>query len=238
MAKETLSLVELDAVSSSQTATGVVEKRYTALNGFDTSLRKDAKLLVFSSTMKKDKKTFGGKSVDFHFFWGIDIPRNKLVQISRSGLSGGMGYEQLPAPGVWKLNEEGTWHILQPAENDPAIASRKSWGISRLLPGAFDYEKRGKILVPKCFVIEVHEVKYLCGRSPVDASASLSVKANDLADCTFKKDLIRMWDGVAYYPTRELVDQVVDAYNQVHSQPFTPEAVAELLHQNKNILLF
>lgn len=230
MAKESISMVEISAIGESKTATGVDEKKYVNLNGFDTALRKDAKLLVLSTSMKKEtRKSRNGNPFDYHFFWAIDLIRNKLVQPSRTGLSGGMGYEQLPLPGVWSLNEEGTWHVLKPQEDDPAIKTRRNWGISRILPGAFDKEKNGKVIVPKCFVIEVTDVKYLCGRSPIDASASSTVKAKELSDCEFKEGIVRMWDGNAYYPSRELVAEAVAAYNKVHEQQFTDALIEELL---------
>ena len=131
-------------------------------------------------------------------------------------------------PGVWGFNEERTWHILKPQEGDPATESRKSWGISRLLPGAFEYEKQ-KISIPKCFIIEVTGIQYLCSRNPVDASAAEAYKAKELSDCTFKEDSARMWDGRAYYPTRESVKQIMDAYNAVHDDKFTVEMMTDLL---------
>lgn len=228
MAKESVTVFEMANVMNSTTATDVAEKRYTSLNGYDAALRKDAKILLFSASMKEETRTRGANKFKSQFFWGIDIERNKLVKVSRTGLAGGMGYQQLPMPGVWGFNEERTWHILKPQEGDPAIQSRKSWGISRLLPGAFEYEKQ-QVSIPRCFIIEVTKIEYLCSRSPIDASASETFKAKELSDCTFKEDAARMWDGTAYYPTREKVSEIITAYNAVHTDKLTDEMIAELL---------
>lgn len=228
MAKELVSVFELTAVESSKDASNVIEKRFTALNGYDAALRKDAKLLVFSSKMKEEDIVRGTVKFKSQYFWALDIERNKLVKVSRTGLTGGMGYEQLPAPGEWSLNEEGTWHILKPQPNDPALESRKSWGISRLLPGAFEYDHK-KISIPKCFILEVNKIDYLCSRSPVDASANSTFVAKELADCNFKEDVARMWDGKAYYPERAYLDEVIVKYNSCHETQFVEDMINSLL---------
>lgn len=227
MAKESVSAFELGDVATSKAASNVIEKRYTSLNGYDAALRKGAILLVLSDTMKEEDRVRGTIKFKYQFFWALDIERNKLVKVSRTGLSGGMGYRDCPQPGIWGLNEDKTWHVLKPLEDDPAIATRVSWGISRLLPGAFEYDKK-KISIPRCFVIEVSDIEYLCSRNPVDASANDAYVGKELADCTFKPDLARMWDGKAYYPTRDFVNEVVAKYNSVHEIQFN-EDLAHLL---------
>lgn len=228
MAKETSTALELTDVTASKAASNIIEKRYTALNGYDPALRKEAKLLILSDDMKEEKRMRGSIKFTAQYLWALDVERNKLVKVSRTGLTGGMGYEQLPQPGEWSLNEDGTWHILKPQEDDPAIATRKSWGISHIFPGAFDYDNK-KIRVPKCFVIEVKSVEFLCSRNPVDANAADKIVAKELLDTTFKPDAARMWDGIAYYPTREFVNEVVERYNACHEVPFSEDLVATLL---------
>lgn len=228
MAKEQVTSFELNQIEASTTAQNVIEKKYLGLNGFDAALRKNAQLLIFSTSMKEEKRERNGIKYKTEFFWALDIERNKLVKVSRSGLSGGMGYESLPEPGEWSLNEDKTWYVLKPNENDPAIQSRKSWGVGRLLPGAFDYEHE-KISVPRCFIIEVNDVIYLCNRNPVDASSTEAYIAKELQDTTFKPDNARMWDGKAYYPTRDFLKELVDKYNSVHSDGFTEDTIGQWL---------
>ena len=230
MAKESVSVFDLSNVVASKAASNVIEKRFVALNGYDAALRKDAKLLVFSDSLKEEDRLRGGIKFKSQYFWALDVERNKLVKVSRTGLTGGMGYESLPEPGEWTLNDERTWHILKPQENDPAIATRKSWGIARLLPGAFEYDHK-KITIPKCFVIEVKSIEFLCSRNPVDANASDSFVAKELMDNTFKPDAARMWDGVAYYPTREFINETVARYNACHETKFVDDMIANLLKQ-------
>ncbi len=224
MAKESVSAFELGDVATSKAASNVIEKRFTSLNGFDASLRKDAILLVLSDTMKEEDRVRGTIKFKHQFFWALDIERNKLVKVSRTSLAGGMGYTDCPKPGIWDLNEDRTWHVLKPQEDDPALATRVSWGISKILPGAFEFDKK-KISIPRCFVIEVTKVDYLCSRNPVNASASAAEVAKELADCTFKPDLARMWDGKAYYPTREFVNEAIAKFNSVHESQFTEDTM-------------
>lgn len=228
MAKENLTATELTAVTKSTDATDVLEKRFTALNGFDAALRKGAFILMFSDSLKEEDRMRGTVKFKAQFFWGIDTERNKLVKVSRTALTGGMGYEQLPEPGDWTLNEDKTWHILKPKEGDPAIATRKQWGISRLLPGAFEYEK-GKVSIPKAFVIEVDTITYLCSRNPVDASAAPAYLAQELKDNNFKEDVARMWNGKAYYPTKDQVAAILEAYNATHTVVFDDDMKKLLL---------
>lgn len=228
MAKEVINATELTAVTSSKTATNVLEKRFVALNGYDAALRKGAVILMLSDSLKEEDRMRGTIKFKAQFFWGIDVERNKLVKVSRTALTGGMGYEQLPQPGSWVLNDEGTWHILKPQESDPAVSTRKQWGISKLLPGAFEYEKQ-KVSIPKAFMIEVTSIQYLCSRNPVDASSTPGYLTKELSDCSFKEDAARMWDGKAYYPTKEQVADIVTKYNAVHSVIFDEDLVARLL---------
>lgn len=228
MAKENITATELTAVTSSKNAVSVLEKRFIALNGYDAALRKGAVILMFSDSLKEEDRMRGTVKFKSQFFWGIDTERNKLVKVSRTALTGGMGYEQLPQPGHWELNEEKTWHILKPQEGDPALTTRKQWGISRLLPGAFEYEK-GRVSIPKAFLIEVTKIDYLCSRNPVDASASSGWVAQELRDCNFKEDAARMWDGSAYYPTKDQVASIIDKYNATHNVVFDDDMIKILL---------
>lgn len=228
MAKENIQATELTAVTNSQNATAVLEKRFTALNGFDAALRKGAIILMFSDSLKEEDRMRGTVKFKSQFFWGIDAERNKLVKVSRTALTGGMGYKQLPQPGKWELNEDKTWHILKPQENDPALETRTQWGISRLLPGAFEYEK-GKISIPKAFLIEVTTIDYLCSRNPVDASASSGFVSKELRDCNFKEDSARLWSGNAYYPTKDQVADIIAKYNATHSVVFDDDLIKILL---------
>lgn len=224
MAKESITL-ELTEVMTSKSATNVLEKRFVSLNGFDTALRKGARLLVFSGNMREETRTRNGNTFKVQFFWALDLERNKMVKVSRSGLTGGMGYASLPKPGIWGLNEDRTWYILRPQVNDDeAKASFRAWGMSRVLPGAFEYSDK-KISVPKCFLLKVDSIQYLYGRNPIDAS----LPSPDLTDSSFHEDAARMWAGTAEYPTRELIDEAVAHYDQCHSEHFTDDMKLELL---------
>ena len=229
MAKESVSIVNLKDVVSSKSATKVEEKKFNSLNGFDSSLRKGARLLFLSSSMKTEKQTRGTRTFDFQFFWALDLERNKLVKVSRSGLSGGMGYREAPQPGVWNLNQDGSWYVLSPVEGDPAIQSRVSWGIGKVFPGAFDYAKE-IVSIPKCFYLEVTGIEYLYSRNPVDASLQQSATQKDLSDLTFKEDLARSWDGKAEYPSLEFINDAVAKYNLCHEDKFTEDMILNLLH--------
>lgn len=227
MAKESVSVFELTDVQTSKSATDVAEKRFIALNGYDAAIRKDSKLLILSSSMKEEERMRGTTKFRFQFFWALDLVRNKLVKVSRTGLAGGMGYEELPKPGIWGTNDEGTWMVLRPVEDDPAIATRKSWGINRVLPGSFEYNNK-QIDVPRCFVIEVESIKYLFGRNPIDMSLPEATRASEMTDTTFKPDNARMWDGKAYYPTKEMVKEAIEAYNASHSVELSLEDIDTL----------
>lgn len=203
-------VVRVNEIVSNSKTSKMEDKRYRALNGSDSALRKGARLLFLSAEVKEEPRQFGQRSFTSQFFWAIDLDRKELVKVSRSGLAGGMGYEDLPAPGDWKTSADGQWEVLTPDPEDPAVKTRQNWGIRYVAPGCFA-QSGDTVKIPRVFILEVEKIQWLASRNPISMAAPVIEREREELDRTFRPYGACAWYGqVKWVAKDELAELVKD----------------------------
>lgn len=207
MAKSQAMVNVANLVKNSKTSK-MEDKRYRALNGSDSALRKGARLLFLSAEVKEEPRQFGQRSFTSQFFWAIDLDRKGLVKVSRSGLAGGMGYEELPEPGEWKTSADGQWEVLTPQADDPAIKTRQNWGIRYIAPGCFT-QSGDTVKIPRIFILEVEKIQWLASRNPLSMAAPSVEREREELDRTFRPYGACAWYGQVKWVAKEELAELV-----------------------------
>ena len=196
----------------------LTEKQVQAINGADQTLYLGVRLIVLSAHAKKDKRVYNGVSRDVTVFPALDIDRGEVVLVTRTGLTGGMGYKELPQPGKWEKSQDGEWLFLKPQEEDPAIKSMVQWGIKKLLPGTVE-----KSAIRRCFYLTISNVTYIAGRGPVSSSEEPTKIAELTSDLAFKPYSLRSWEGEAHFIKSEELEELLREYNDNALTPVSVE---------------
>lgn len=199
-------VIRVNEIVSNSKTSKMEDKRYRALNGSDSALRKGARLLFLSAEVKEEPRQFGNRTFTSQFFWAIDLDRKELVKVSRSGLAGGMGYEDLPEPGDWKTSADGQWEVLTPNPKDPAIKTRQNWGIRYVAPGCFT-QSGDTVRIPRIFILEVERIQWLASRNPI--SMTDPTREREELDKTFRPYGACAWYGSIKWVAKEELAKLV-----------------------------
>lgn len=211
--------INLGVVANS-TPASLSDKQVKALNGFDSLIRTGAKFLILSGFVATEKaiSQVTKTRYDRDFVWVIDREKG-LKKVNRTSLVGGIGYLKANTiPGVWHLNQEGTWYTLQPAEDDAATRETfTSWGISKILPESFviqeDDEGKKRTMIPNVMMIEITKTGYVASHSPI--SKEDYMKKPSLQDDKLLKPFSQFyWEGTGVYATPAEVDEFIAAVSE------------------------
>ena len=194
----------------------LTEKQLAAINGADQALYLGARLLVLSSHAKSVKRTYNKVAYDVTVFPALDLAMGEVVLVTRTGLTGGMGYGELPQPGTWETSSDGNWMFLKPQEDDPAVKSMVQWGIKYLLPGIVEGSA-----VKRCFYLEIRSVTYVAGRGPVSMEGSVEARTAEITNTAFKPHSLRSWGGDAHFVKAEELGELLKEFNNNTLQPVT-----------------
>lgn len=216
-------IVRVNEIVKNSKTSKMEDKRYRALNGSDSALRKGARLLFLSAEVKEEPRQFGQRTFASQFFWAIDLDRRELVKVSRSGLAGGMGYEGLPEPGEWKTSADGQWEVLTPQADDPAIKTRQNWGIRYIAPGCFA-QSGDTVKIPRIFILEVERIQWLASRNPISMSAPTLEKDREELDRTFRPYGACAWYGQVKWVAKEELAELVNELSKYMSIDLAKDA--------------
>lgn len=205
--------ISLATAQASKKAEFKDNKHLKVLNGYDALIRTGADLLILSGAVRTEVVSGPKGKYNRAFLWVLDADKG-LKTVSRSALSGGMGYEKANIiEGEWKWNAEKTWRVLQPAENDEETrATFKSWGISKVLPESFEMDAKC-IIIPHVMRLKITKTGFVAGKNPVSAADFQATPS--LCD---DKHLVPYsqfyWEGEGHYATEAEINKFVEALKE------------------------